>query len=150
MKVFLNGFSRMIFLLCLLVGVASIPLQSSFAQSETVIGSAENNGIKLIINNYTITNRGQEMVVYYTIQSKSRHQMDENAKGLMDNPVISIGDNLVPGNHTWHKKINNQTYQGAVKVNLPQYIPATSNVAFNTNAILHQKGEWTINFQIKK
>lgn len=148
MKGFLNGLSRLIFMLCLLVGLISVPLQSSFAKSEQVIGSAENNGIKLMINNYTITNHGQEMVVYYTIQSKSGDQIAEDS-GII-NPDISVGDNLVRGNNTWHKKINNQTYQGAVKVNLPQYIPATSNVAFNTDTIFQQKGQWTVNFQIKK
>jgi hypothetical protein len=145
-----NGIGSFILLLFLLVGFGLVTSQSAMAKSENIIGSAEDHGIILTINNYAIQNYGQEMVVYYTVDSQSGKLMDADETSILKKSDISIGNQRVQGNNIWHKKISNQKYQGAVKVALPQYIPATSNVAFYTDAILNQKGQWTINFQIKK
>ncbi|MCM3567189.1 hypothetical protein [Neobacillus mesonae] len=146
MRVFSNvikvGFA--LFLSLSIVLVSSI----STLAAEKTIGSAENNGIKLTINDYTIKNYGQEMVVHYTVQSTSGQQID--GKSLIQKPGFMIGNKFVQGNDTWHKKVSNQQYQGAITVHLPQYIPATSNVSFDSDTVLNQKGQWTINFQIKK
>lgn len=147
---FTNGFGGFILLLCLLVGLALASSQSAMAESEKIIGSAEDNGIKLKINSYAIMNHGQEMVVYYTVQSKFGQLIEAEGTSVIKKPDITIGDTRVQGNDTSHKKISNQEYQGAVKVLLPQYRPAISNVSFNTVSILNQKGQWTINFEIKK
>ena len=147
---FTSCFSGFVLFLSLLIGMTFASSQSAMAESAKIIGSAENNGIKLTITNYAIKNYGQEMMVYYTVQSNSGQLMDTNETGLLNKPDISIGHKHVQGNDTWHKKISSQEYQGAVTVEIPQYTPAISNVAFNTDAILNQKGLWTINFQIKK
>jgi hypothetical protein len=147
---FTNGFGGFVLFLCLLVGVTFASSQNAMAESQKIIGSSEANGIKLTINNYAIQNYGQEMVLYYTVQSKSGQLMDEDGISLIKKPNLTIGDRRVQGNDTWHKKISNQIYQGAVKVQLPQYRPAVSNVEFNTDSILNQTGQWTITFQIKK
>jgi len=143
---FANGFSVFVLFICMLLVVT----QSAMANSEKMIGSAEDHGIKLTINHYAIVNYGQEMMVYYTVQSKTGLLMDEDGISLMQKPNITIGNRLVQGKDTWHKKISSQQIQGAVKVMVPQYRPAISNVEFNTDNILNQKGQWTINFQIKK
>ncbi|MBT2725587.1 hypothetical protein J7E63_01370 [Bacillus sp. ISL-75] len=145
-----NRLGGFVLLLCFLVGGAWASSQSALAAPEKTVGSAENGGIKLTITNYAITNYGQEMILYYTVESTTGNLMDENGKGLLKNLEISIADNRLQGIDTEHKKISSQKYQGAVKVNMPQYIPATSNAALSTDAILNQKGQWTINFQIKK
>ncbi|MEH7413951.1 hypothetical protein V7266_01505, partial [Neobacillus drentensis] len=139
-----------VLLLCFLVGGAWTSSQSALAAPEKTVGSVENGGIKLTITNYAITNYGQEMILYYTVESKTGNLLDEDGKGLLKNLEISIADNRLQGIDAEHKKISNQKYQGAVKVNMPQYIPATSSAALSTDAILNQKGQWTINFQIKK
>jgi hypothetical protein len=144
-----NCFSGFILLFCLFGGLTLASSQSAMAEAEKAIGSVEDNGIKLTINNYTIQNHSEELMVYYTVESKSG-DLIENGTSLIKEPDISIGDKLVKGNNIWHKKISNGKYQGVVKVELSQYRPAISNVAFNTEAILNQKGEWTINFQIEK
>jgi len=90
------------------------------------------------------------MILYCTVESTTGTLLDENGKGLLKNLEISIADNRLQGIDAEHKKISSQKYQGAVKVNMPQYIPATSNAALSTDAILNQNGQWTINFQIKK
>ncbi|MFP5109391.1 hypothetical protein ACSU6B_21905 [Neobacillus sp. C211] len=153
MKVFSKMTNRLggfVLLLCFLVGGAWTSSQSALAAPEKTVGTAENGGIKLTITNYAITNYGQEMILYYTVESTTDNLMVEDGKGLLENPEISIANNSLQGIDAEHKKISSQKYQGAVKVNMPQYIPATSNAALSTDAILNQKGQWTINFQIKK
>ncbi|OIK15911.1 hypothetical protein BIV60_07245 [Bacillus sp. MUM 116] len=142
---FFSKFTKAGFALFLSLGFLFVSSQSTLAAE---IGSTENNGIKLTITNYSIKNYGQEMVVYYTVQSKSGQLMD--SQSLINKPDFTIGNKFVQGTDAWHKKLNNQQYQGAVTVQLPQYIPATSNVSFNTDSISSQKGQWTINFEIKK
>ena len=153
MKTFSNRKNRLggfVLLLCFLFWGACAFSQSALAAPEKTVGSAENGGIKLTITNYAITNYGQEMILYYTVESTTGTLLDENGKGLLKNLEISIADNRLQGIDAEHKKISSQKYQGAVKVNMPQYIPATSNAALSTDAILNQNGQWTINFQIKK
>jgi hypothetical protein len=145
-----NRLGGFVLLLCFLVGGAWASSISTLAAPEKTIGSAENRGIKLTITNYAITNYGQEMILYYTVESKTGNLMEEDGKGLLKNLEISIADNRLQGIDAEHKKISNQKYQGAVKVNMPQYIPATSSAAISTDAILNQKGQWTINFQVNK
>src|SRR3954466_7042673 len=145
-----NRLGGFVLLLCFLVGGASAFSQSALAAPEKTIGSAENGGIKLTITNYAITNYGQEMILYYTVESKTGNLMEEDGKGLLKNLEISIADNRLQGIDAEHKKISNQKFQGAVKVNMPQYVPAGSNAALSTDAILNQKGQWTINFQVNK
>ncbi|MBT2658675.1 hypothetical protein J7E81_26225 [Bacillus sp. ISL-18] len=153
MKIFLKTakcLGGFVLLLFFLIGGTWPSTQSALAAQEKTIGTAENGGIKLTITNYAITNYGQEMILYYTVETKTGNLMDENVKGLLKNPEISIADNRLQGMDANHKKISSQKYLGAVRVNLPQYIPATSTAALSTDAILNQKGQWTINFQIKK
>lgn len=143
-----NCLGAVVFSLCLLIGLTMTSSQST--KAESVLGSAEDKGIKFTVHNYEIQNYGQEMMVYYTIQSASGAQMSEDEMGLIKNLDFSIGSRMVQGNDAWHKKVSNQEYQGAIKVDLPKYGPATSNVSLNTDSILNQKGQWTINFQIQK
>ncbi|MEH7096981.1 hypothetical protein [Neobacillus vireti] len=153
MKTFLNITNRLggfVLLLCFLVWGTWASSHSALAAPEKTVGSAENGGIKLTITNYAITNYGQEMILYYTVESKTGNLMEEDGKGLLKNLEISIADHRLQGIDAEHKKISNQKYQGAVKVNMPQYIPATSSAALSTDAILNQKGQWTINFQVNK
>ena len=145
-----NRLGGFVLLLCFLVGGAWASSISTLAAPEKTIGSAENRGIKLTITNYAITNYGQEMILYYTVESKTGSLLYEDGKGLLKNLEISIADNRLQGIDAEHKKISNQKYQGAVKVNMPHYIPATSSAALSTDAILNQKGQWTINFQVNK
>ena len=90
------------------------------------------------------------MIITYTIQGATDSFMNEDGMALIKDLDFSIGSRVVQGKDTWHKKIGNQTYKGVMKVDLPQYRPATSNVIFNTDSITNQKGNWTINFQIQK
>jgi len=134
--------------ICLLVGWTIASSQSSKAAS--VLGSTEDKGIKLTLHSYEIQNYGQEMIVNYSIQAASGSLMNEDGMELIKDLDFSIGSRVVQGKDAWHKKIGNQKYQGVMKVDLPQYRPATSNVIFNTDSISNQKGKWTINFQIQK
>ncbi|WP_085991308.1 hypothetical protein [Oceanobacillus senegalensis] len=143
-------FSGIIISFCLLVGVILIPSQHAKAESEQIIGSAESNGIKLTINNYSIKNHNRELIVNYTVQSTSADFINVDETILIKQPSITIGDNRLQGDNLWHKKVSNQKYQGAVKVKMPQYSPAISNVTFKTDSILDLKGEWLIDFELKK
>ncbi|ULT59563.1 hypothetical protein L1999_14000 [Neobacillus drentensis] len=145
-----NRLGRFVLLLCFLVGGAWTSSISALAAPDKTVGSAENGGIKLTITNYAITNYGQEMILYYTVESKTGNLMDEGGKELLKNLEISIADNRLQGIDAEHQKISSQKYQGAVKVNMPKYIPATSSAALSTDAISNQKGQWTINFQVNK
>lgn len=137
-----------VLLFSLLVGLTFVSPAGAKAESEKVVGSAKDKGITLTINDYSIIKDGQGIMVHYTVQSRSGHQMDKNAS-LMERPDIFIGDTLVHGNAVKHKKIGKQEYAGTVEVDLPQYRPAESNVRFNTDAILNQEGQWTIDFKVK-
>lgn len=134
--------------LCLIVGWTCTSSQSSSAES--VLGSTEDKGIKLTLHNYEIQNYGQEMIVNYTVQAKSGSLMDENGMALIKDLNFSIGSRVIQGKDAWHKKVGNQTYQGVIKVDLPQYRSATSDVILSTDSISNQNGEWSINFQIQK
>jgi len=134
--------------ICILVGWTIASSQNS--KAESVLGSTEDKGIKLTLHNYEIQNYGQEMIITYTIQGATDSFMNEDGMALIKDLDFSIGSRVVQGKDTWHKKIGNQTYKGVMKVDLPQYRPATSNVIFNTDSITNQKGNWTINFQIQK
>ena len=143
-----NCFGVFILSICILVGWTIASSQNS--KAESVLGSTEDKGIKLTLHNYEIQNYGQEMIITYTIQGATDSFMNEDGMALIKDLDFSIGSRVVQGKDTWHKKIGNQTYKGVMKVDLPQYRPATSNVIFNTDSITNQKGNWTINFQIQK
>lgn len=142
-------FSGMILFFYLLLGLTGTPFHNAAAESKEIIGSAENNGIKFTIDNYMINNN-RELIVDYTIESTAADFMNENKAALLKQPSFVIGDNRLQGTDLWHKKVSNQKYQGAVKVDMPQYSPAISNVSFKTTSILNHSGEWAINFEIKK
>lgn len=143
-----NCFGVFVLSICLLVGWTIASSQNS--KAESVLGSTEDKGIKLTLHSYEIQNYGQEMIVNYTIQAASDSLTNEDGMALIKDLDFSIGSRVVKGKDAWHKKIGNQKYQGVMKVDLPQYRPATSNVIFNTDSISNQKGKWTINFQIQK
>ncbi|PKR83149.1 hypothetical protein [Heyndrickxia camelliae] len=145
LKYFLRAF---VILTCLLVGWTFA--DSKHLRAESILGSSEDKGIKLTLDNYKIQHYGQEMIVHYTIQTASGSLINDDSLALIKDLDFSIGSSVVRGKDAWHKKISNQKYQGAIKVDLPQYRPAISNVVFSTDSISNQKGMWTINFQIQK
>ncbi|MBS4175675.1 hypothetical protein [Bacillus sp. FJAT-49736] len=151
MKIFSKGkncFGVFVLSVCLLFGLSLA--SSQHLRAESVLGSTEDKGITLTLDNYEIQNYGQEMIVNYTIHAASETLLNEDGMAPIKDLDFSIGNRVVQGKDTWHKKIGNRKYQGAIKVDLPQYRPATSNVIFNTDSISNQKGKWTINFQIQK
>ncbi|MGE8207771.1 hypothetical protein ACQKP0_25215 [Heyndrickxia sp. NPDC080065] len=132
--------------ICLLFGLASPTLISAESQSNQGLGSAEDNGIKLTINGYSIVNHGQNIRVHYTIHSNSNIQVNPNATSLMASPHIWIGQTLVRENSDSFKKVSKNEYKGTIEAQLNHYRPENPQMTFITHGILNQKGHWTVRF----
>jgi len=119
------------------------------AQSSIGLGSSEDNGIRLTINDYSIINHGQDIQLHYTINSKSNIQVSSNTKSLIENPYIWIGTTLVREESEYFKKVNNNEYKGTIIAQMHHYRTDSSKMSFHTHGILNQKGQWTVNFTLK-
>jgi hypothetical protein len=138
--------SRVALLFCLLVGLASHPLASTETVSNQGLGSAEDNGIKLTINGYSIINHGQNIRLDYTILSNSDIQVNPHATSLMESPHIWIEHTLVRENSDLFKKVGQNEYKGTIEAQLHQYRPENPHMTFKTHGIFNRKGQWTIRF----
>jgi hypothetical protein len=138
-------FRAIAFFLCLLIGFASPALTSAESLNQG-LGSAEDNGIKLTLNGYSIVNHGHTIRLNYTIHSNSNIQVDPYAKSLMASPHIWIEHTLVRENSDTFKKVGNNLYKGTIEAQLHQYRPENPHMTFKTHGILNQKGQWTIRF----
>lgn len=132
--------------ICFLFGFGFPSLISAEDQSNEGLGSSEDNGIKLIINGYSIVNHGQNIRLDYTIHSNSNIQVNPNATSLMESPHIWIGHTLVRENSDSFKKVSNNEYKGTIVAQLNHYRPESSHMTFDTHRILNRKGNWTVRF----
>ncbi|MFC4619528.1 hypothetical protein ACFO4N_12475 [Camelliibacillus cellulosilyticus] len=139
--------SGLILVLCLFISLTMTSTYQAKAEAGKVLGSAQDKGITLSVNQYAIINHGQELVVYYTVETSSAAP-NHDVPSLIHRPDFSIGDRLVQGQPKGYKKISSQKYAGTLKVDLPQYRPAVTNVELRTDTILNQKGQWTVGFKI--
>jgi hypothetical protein len=121
----------------------------SNAQSNMGLGSSEDNGIRLTINDYSIINHGQNIQLHYTIYSNSNIQVSPNTKSLIENPHIWIGHTLVREESESFKKVSNNEYKGTIIAQLQHYRPDSSEMSFHTHGLLNQKGQWTVDFILK-
>jgi len=121
----------------------------SNAQSSKGLGSSEDNGIRLTINDYSIINHGQNIQLHYTIYSNSNIQVSSNTKSLIDNPHIWIGHTLVREESESFKKVSNNEYKGTIIAQLQHYRSDNPELSFHTHGLLNQKGQWTVNFMLK-
>ncbi|WHY69764.1 hypothetical protein [Neobacillus sp. SuZ13] len=119
------------------------------AQSSKGLGSSEDNGIRLTINDYSIINHGQDIQLHYTITSNSNIQVSSNTKSLITNPYIWIGNTLIREESESFKKISNNEYKGTILAQLQHYRSDNSELSFHTHGIMNQTGQWTVNFKIK-
>lgn len=133
-------------LICFLFGFSSPDLISAESQSNQGLGSAEENGIKLTIDGYSIVNHGQNIRLHYTIQSNSTIQVDPNAASLMESPHIWIEHTLVRENSDTFKKVGENEYKGTIEAQLHHYRPENPHMTFNTHGILNKTGNWTVRF----
>ena len=138
-------FSGIALFICLLISFASPALTSAESLNQG-LGSAEDNGIKLTINSYSIVNHGQNIRLYYTIHSNSTIEVNPHATSLMESPHIWIEHTLVRENSDTFKKVGNNLYKGTIEAQLHQYRPENPHMTFKTHGILNQKGQWTIRF----
>jgi hypothetical protein len=139
-------FSGVALLLFLLVGLVSPSLASAESVSNQGLGSAEDNGIKLTINGYSIIKDGQNIRLHYTIHSNSDVQVNPHATSLMESPHIWIEHTLVRENFDSFKKVGKNEYTGTIEAQLHQYRPENPHMTFKTHGIFNQKGQWTIRF----
>jgi len=121
----------------------------SLAQSSKGLGSSENNGIRLTINDYSIINHGQDIQLHYTIYSNSNLQVSPNTKSLIENPYIWIGHTLVREESESFKKVSNNEYRGTIIAQMHHYRQDRSEISFHTHGIMNQKGQWTVTFMLK-
>lgn len=142
-------FIAVAFFICLLFGFASPALISAESQSRQVLGSSEDNGIKLTINSYSIVNHGQNIQLHYTIHSNSNIQVNRNAIGLIENPHIWIGHTLVREESETFKRVSNNEYKGTIIAQLQHYRPDNSEMSIHTHGLLNQKGQWTVKFILR-
>jgi hypothetical protein len=126
--------------------LASHPLASAETVSNQGLGSAEDNGIRLTIDGYSIIDHGQKIRLHYTIQSISDVHVDPHASSLMESPHIWIEHTLVRENFDSFKKVGEHEYKGMIEAQLHQYRPENPHMTFKTHAIFNQKGQWTIRF----
>jgi hypothetical protein len=138
-------FSGVALFICLLIGFASPALTSAESLNQG-LGSAEDNGIKLTINGYSIVNHGQNIRLYYTIHSNSNIQVNPHATSLMESPHIWIEHTLVRENSDLFKKVAQNEYKGTIEAQLHQYRPENPHMTFKTHGIFNRKGQWTIRF----
>jgi hypothetical protein len=138
-------FSGVALFICLLIGFASPALTSAESLNQG-LGSAEDNGIKLTINGYSIVNHGQNIRLYYTIHSNSNIQVNPHATSLMESPHIWIEHTLVRENSDLFKKVAQTEYKGTIEAQLHQYRPENPHMTFKTHGIFNRKGQWTIRF----
>lgn len=119
------------------------------AQANRSLGSSEDNGIRLEINNYSIINDGQDIQLNYTIYTNSNIQISPNRKSLIENPYIWIGHTLVREEAESFKKISNNEYRGTIIAQMHHYRPDRAELSFHTHGIMNQKGQWTVNFPLR-
>ncbi|ULT57220.1 hypothetical protein L1999_00855 [Neobacillus drentensis] len=131
----------------LVFGFASPTLTN--AQSSIGLGSSEDNGIRLTINDYSIINHGQDIQLHYTINTNSNIQVSSNTKSLIENPYIWIGNTLVREESESFKKVSKNEYRGTIIAQMHHYRTDNSKMSFHTHGILNQKGQWTVDFMLK-
>ena len=138
-------FSSVALFICLLISFVS-PASTSAESQNQGLGSAEDNGIKLTIDGYTIVNHGQNIRLNYTIHSNSDVQVDPNTRSLMESPHIWIEHTLVRETSDTFKKVGKNEYKGTIEAQLQHYRPESPHLTFDTHGIFNQKGDWTIRF----
>jgi hypothetical protein len=138
-------FSSVALFICLLISCVSPALTSAESQNQG-LGSAEDNGIKLTIDGYTIVNHGQNIRLNYTIHTNSNVQVDPNTTSLMESPHIWIEHTLVRETSDTYKKVGKNEYKGTIEAQLNHYRPESPHMTFDTHGIFNQKGDWTIRF----
>ncbi|MBV7504795.1 hypothetical protein KW850_05890 [Bacillus sp. sid0103] len=119
------------------------------AQSSNGLGSSEDNGIRLTINDYSIINHGQDIQLHYTITTNSNIPVSSNTKSLIGNPYIWIGNTLVREESESFQKISNNEYKGTIIAQLQHYRSDNSELSFHTHGIMNQNGQWTVNFHLR-
>jgi len=117
------------------------------AQSQ--LGSSVDNGIRLTINDYSIINHGQNIVLHYTIRSNSNIQIKPGTTSLVENPHIWIGHTLVREEKETFKRVSNNEYKGTIIAQLQHYRPDNSTMSIHTHGLLNQKGQWTVKFTLR-
>ncbi|MGG1398192.1 hypothetical protein ABE288_10360 [Bacillus salipaludis] len=138
-------FSSFALFICLLTSFVFPALTSAESQNQG-LGSAEDNGIKLTIDGYTIVNHGQNIRLNYTIHTNSDVQVDPNTRSLMESPHIWIEHTLVRETSDTFKKVGKNEYKGTIEAQLHHYRPESPHMTFDTHRIFNQKGDWTIRF----
>ncbi|MDQ6595553.1 hypothetical protein E2K98_26995 [Bacillus salipaludis] len=139
------SFSSFALVICLLISFVFPALTSAESQNQG-LGSAEDNGIKLTIDGYTIVNHGQNIRLNYTIHTNSDVQVDQNTRSLMESPHIWIEHTLVRETSDTFKKVGKNEYKGTIEAQLQHYRPESPHMTFDTHGIFNQKGDWTIRF----
>jgi hypothetical protein len=136
-------------LISLVFGFASATLINAATQSSRGLGSSEDNGIKLTINDFSIINHGQNIKLHYIINTNSNIQVNPNATSLIENPFIWLGHTLVREQSETFKRVSQNEYRGTIVAQLHHYRPDSPQVSFHTHGILNQKGQWTVEFTLK-
>lgn len=141
-------FTMSILSLCLLTtSVAFSAANGTLEKGKTSLNqSTKVHDITFTINDYSINNN--KLIVNYTVESKATHNTDKTIS-LIERPDIFIGDKLIHGDTESYKKINKNKYIGTAEATLPQDLSNKFAVKFNTDAILNQEGQWTIDFKVK-
>lgn len=132
--------------LSLLTTVVFASANESLDKDKTSLNQeTTDQGITLNVNSYSIKNN--KLKVNYTIQSKEKYKLEPG--GLVERPDVVIADKLTHATALKHEKISDLKYTGSSEIDLPKDLPKQFNVKFNTDAILNQAGQWTIEFKVK-
>ena len=132
-------------LFCLLVSMAFLNPNHTKAQ----VGSAQDKGIMLTIDNVARFDHGQRLRVDYTIHSPANASVSKNVGSPMESPHIWLGNTMVRGYSVSYKKTSPTTYKGTIVAQLHQYRPQGAQVTFYTYSILNERGRWKIQFYLE-
>ncbi|SES78868.1 protein of unknown function [Oceanobacillus limi] len=130
---------------CLFISTGFISADET--HKNNVNQSATDKDIKLTVDNYSVN--GHELIVNFTVQTNGSNHIDKTSS-LIETPDVFIDKKRInEGSTQWYKKVNNQKYQGTVKLDMPNTKDKPFSVKFNTDVILDKEGQWTVDFKVE-
>lgn len=132
--------------LCIITVAAFASANGTLHKEKTPLNqTTKAKDITLTLDNYSIKNN--DLMIEYTVKSEGENDLEP--RGLLERPDVVIAGELEHAYSQTHKKIGEGKYTGSAKIKLPKNISNNFEVEFNTDAILNQEGQWTVNFKVK-
>lgn len=138
---------KMIF--CLVISMVMIWPQYTYAQKLTTIReSATDKDITLTLDEGYFT--GCQLILEFSVKTNTNHELINDNFFLKPDLKIN-GEFINQSNQVKVSKVDENYYEGIIEMNIPKEkeLPEQFKGVFTTGEILNQKGNWSIDFEIK-